>query len=333
MIDASAGSPAGPNAPLPITVVIPAHNAEDFLAQTLESVAQQSAVPAQVIVVDDGSTDNTAGIAGTFGVDVIRQPPAGVSAARNAGIRAAAHPWIAFLDADDLWLPQKLARQWDALRACPEAGLAFCDFVAFDGTGDMPQTKLATQKNYQRVRRTMIGDRSFRCDPDDARTAIVEGQFMPTVSLIIRRELLEAVGGFDESLRYSEDWELLLRLVCVTTAVVVEEPLVRKRLHSANVSGNRGRQELSWSQVADRVEHSPASYPSGAVEFLRAQRPRRLARAGAFFLAQGETADAVRALSESLRLRFDLQAAARLAAALFLSLPGINSIVRTIRRA
>jgi glycosyltransferase involved in cell wall biosynthesis len=331
MSDASAG-PAPLRAPLPITVVIPAHNAELFLAQTLESVAQQIAAPAQVIVVDDGSTDNTADIASKFRVDVIRQPSGGVAAARNAGIRRAAHPWIAFLDADDLWLPKKLARQWEALSACSEAGLAFCDLVLFDDAGDRPQTKLAAQQNYRRVRRTVIGDRTFRCDPDDVRAAIVEGQFMPTVSLVVRRDLLEAVGGFDESMRHSEDWELLLRLVCLTTAVVVEEPLVRKRLHAENVSGDTARQELSWSQVADRVERNPQRYPSGAVEFLRSQRPRRLARAGAFFLARGENREAMRALWESLRLRFDLGTAARLAAALFLSLPRMNSIVRPNRK-
>jgi glycosyltransferase involved in cell wall biosynthesis len=319
-------------APLPITVVIAAYNAGHFLAQTLESVARQTAPPAQVVVVDDGSTDGTAEIADRFGVDVIRRPQRGVSAARNEGIRHAAHPWIALLDADDLWLPQKLARQWDALCACPEAGLAFCDFVEFDDLGDKPQTKLALQKNYGRVRRTILEDRSYRCDPADVRAAIIEGQFMPTVTLIVRRDLLDAVGGFDESMRYSEDWELLLRLVCLTTAVVVEEPLVRKRLHAGNVSGNTARIQLSWSQIADRVERNPDRYPPGAVEFFRVQKPRRLTRAGALFLARGEPGEGVRVLWESLRLRFDLLTALRLAAGLLLCVPGATSIIRAFRK-
>src|SRR5713226_5813779 len=116
---------------LPVAVVVPAHNAEDFLDETLESVWAQTTPPSEVIVVDDGSTDRTADIAQRHRVTLLSQGNRGPSAARNTAIRATTQPWIAFLDADDVWEPEKLEAQWQAVQACPEAGAVFCDFIEF----------------------------------------------------------------------------------------------------------------------------------------------------------------------------------------------------------
>src|SRR5258705_11929360 len=113
---------AEPMAPLPISVVIPAYNASAYLAEALESVRGQTAQPTEVIVVDDGSTDATAAIARAGGATVLSQPNMGISAARNAGIRAATQPWVAFLAADDLWEADKLPAQWLPAGGCSEAG-------------------------------------------------------------------------------------------------------------------------------------------------------------------------------------------------------------------
>ena len=109
----------------PVSVVIAAYNAELTLGPALASALAQLPPPAQVIVVDDGSTDGTAAVAASFpGVEVIEQRNQGPSAARNCGIRAASQPWVAFLDADDLWLPGKLARQLAIAHRRPEAARA-----------------------------------------------------------------------------------------------------------------------------------------------------------------------------------------------------------------
>src|SRR5262245_7589054 len=120
---------------LPISVVIPTYNAAAFLAEALESVRAQTRVPAEVIVVDNGSTDASAELAEAAGARVLRLERPGVSRARNAGIRAATQQWIAFLDADDLWQPDKLAAQWQAVAGCPEAGIVITDFTEFDSNG------------------------------------------------------------------------------------------------------------------------------------------------------------------------------------------------------
>ena len=104
-----------------ISVVIPCHNAAAFLRATIASILGQTEPVLEVIVVDDGSTDDSARIAELFGppVRVVRQPNQGESAARNRGIEAAAGDWVAFLDADDLWLPTKIELQSEAIRSAP----------------------------------------------------------------------------------------------------------------------------------------------------------------------------------------------------------------------
>src|SRR5215470_13556316 len=121
--------------PLPISVIIPTYNAAAFVAEALASVRAQTQVAAETIVVDNGSTDASPRLAEAAGARVLRLDRPGVSRARNAGIRAATQPWIAFLDADDRWQPGKLAAQWQAVERCPEAGIVITDFTEFDSTG------------------------------------------------------------------------------------------------------------------------------------------------------------------------------------------------------
>lgn len=116
----------------PITVVIPAYNAEYYLREAVESVNAQSLSVLETIVVDDGSTDGTATIAAKLGTRVIRQDRAGISAARNAAMRAAKGEWIAFLDADDTWMPEKIAQQWQVTEHYPQIGIISCDHCTYE---------------------------------------------------------------------------------------------------------------------------------------------------------------------------------------------------------
>src|SRR6266496_6642484 len=106
---------------VPISVVIPAYNSEEFICEAIRSVNAQSLPVSEIIVVDDGSSDRTAEVAERLGTRVIRQRHGGISVARNAGIRAAKHEWIAFHDADDLWTPEKIEYQWAAIQHYPDA--------------------------------------------------------------------------------------------------------------------------------------------------------------------------------------------------------------------
>lgn len=129
----------------PYSVVIPAYNAARTLAETLASVLAQTSPPAEVIVIDDGSTDGTAALAAACGAPVrlIRQANTGPGGACSRGVRAATSPWVALVDADDLWLPAKMSRQLQALAADPGLAAIGCKMRQFehgrddDGTGEV----------------------------------------------------------------------------------------------------------------------------------------------------------------------------------------------------
>jgi glycosyltransferase involved in cell wall biosynthesis len=198
-----------------ISVVIPAYNAAAFLPRCLESVFAQTLKPKEVIVVDDGSTDETAAVAAALGARVIRQPNGGISAARNAGIRNASSEWIALMDADDLWAPTKLERQAACIR--PGTVLVYTGIRLFDDHG--------VRSEQQAV------------DPISARKMLRYCNPIPCTYLV-RREALMRDGGYQEDARSCEDWEMLVRLQRMGSFEAVADPLTSIYLHSASLSAN-----------------------------------------------------------------------------------------------
>lgn len=179
-----------------ISVVIPVHNAGPRLDQAIGSVQRQSMSPDEVIVVDDGSTDDVAGRVRRLapGATCIRQPWRGVAHARNAGIEVASGRWIAFLDADDRWRPQKLERQLGALpRVSDDVGCLYGRHATL-AAGVSVLSRVPPRHGQLELadllRRNWIG--------------------MSTA--LVRREAVARVGGFDGDLRAAVDWDLWLRM-------------------------------------------------------------------------------------------------------------------------
>lgn len=206
-----------------VSVVVPSHNRARLLARTLRSILTQEMGDLEVIVVDDGSTDDTAAVAAATDsrVRVFRnQVPDGVSAARNRGIAAARGEWIAFCDDDDLWSPAKLARQLAAAKSA-EAHWAY--------TGDV---------NVDEGLRVLSGGPP----PDPDAVLALMPRWNPLSSggsnVVIRSAVLAKVGGFDSSLRRTEDWDLWIRLARTGRPAWVRAPLVAYRFHLGNVATN-----------------------------------------------------------------------------------------------
>ena len=187
--------------PLNISVVIPAYNAERFLRQAIESAMNQTVAPLEVIVVDDGSTDGTGEIARSFGEPVryIRQDNAGPSPARNRGIREARGEFVAFLDADDEWLPPHLAEAARVLAGHPDLEW-FCG--SFERRG--PNAAVVRPMRYDGPLRDDAIANYF-----DAQT---RSRFACTDAMVIRKSTLVAAAGFDEVLRHGEDLDLWFRI-------------------------------------------------------------------------------------------------------------------------
>lgn len=195
-----------------ISVIIPAYNRAHTLARALDSVFTQSLPPDEVIVVDDGSTDNTADLlAGQYPqVRVLRQSNQGVSAARNAGIRAAHGEWIAFLDSDDSWLPQKLEQQSGLIAHNPGPRLCHTEEIWVRRGVRVNAMKKHAKK----------GGRIFRdCLP----LCVISPS-----STLIRRDLLDESGLFDEDLPACEDYDLWLRICARESVLFVESPQITK---------------------------------------------------------------------------------------------------------
>jgi glycosyltransferase involved in cell wall biosynthesis len=200
--------------------VIPAFDAAPHLAATLASVRAQTAGDLEVIVVDDGSTDATAEVAGSFAeVRLLRQPNRGVSAARNLGLSAAAGRYVALLDADDLWRPGKLERQLAAVRECP--GSACYTAITMVDTAGAPCADLGWQAEPAVTLETLL-----------VRNGVAGG----ASSLLCETQALRAAGGFDPALSLCADWDLWIRLAFRHAFVHVPEALTVYRRHAGNMS-------------------------------------------------------------------------------------------------
>ena len=208
-----------------ISVVIPAYQAEKYIAETIASVLRQTLRPVEIIVVDDGSPDRCAEIAASYPeVQVVRQGNAGVANARNAGMAVSSGDWLAFLDADDIWESTFLEESAAAL-------------TKLDADVCYTARRHLTQ---QRDGSFLLEDAAVVPPSPDRLGAIlpVRGIFMPTC-VVLRRRALEAVGGFDQNFTPAEDWEMWLRLLRSGARFVqVREPLVQYRVHTASASFN-----------------------------------------------------------------------------------------------
>jgi glycosyltransferase involved in cell wall biosynthesis len=212
-----------------IGVVIPAYNVAAFLPRCLESVFAQTLKPDEVIVVDDGSTDDTAALAAALGAKVISQPNGGISAARNTGIRNASCEWIALLDADDLWDPTKLERQAACVR--PETMLVYTGVRIFDDHGirsASPATSVTSALKMIRYRTP----------------------FAPS-SVLARREILMRGGGFREDISACEDWEMWFRLRQMGEFEAVADPLTDYYVYPNSLSANPERMLQALDQIMD----------------------------------------------------------------------------------
>lgn len=221
-----------------ISVVIPVHDGEAFLDQAIESVLGQTWPRTEVVVVDDGSRDRSAEIASSYPITLVRQDNRGVAAARNRGVEAGEGELLAFLDQDDLFLPEKLERQLEALRAAPEAGICACRMTLFLEPGVPPP-------------RWMNPDLL-----DSDHHSIQVG------TLLVWRRTFERVGPFEEGYRWANDgdWVVRAREAEIPIAML-DEALVRYRVHDHNESR---RQPAVAEEVLQMLRASVKRKQAGA---------------------------------------------------------------------
>lgn len=218
-----------------IDVVIPTYNGERFILAALDSVNAQTVLPTRIIVVDDGSTDRTADVVRAYAsivpLTLLQQKNGGLSAARNAGIRASTGEYIALLDADDEWYPTKLEEQMRVFANTPfvDVGLVYTAYSIIDADG-RPTDKFFQVPLDRRVR----GKVFVRLLDANMITGSGSG-------VLVKRACFDAVGLFDEQLAACEDWDMWLRVAQKCAVDFVDKPLVKIRRHGENMQNDAGR--------------------------------------------------------------------------------------------
>jgi glycosyltransferase involved in cell wall biosynthesis len=271
-----------------VSVIIPTYNCARYIATAVESVLAQRSEDLEVLVIDDGSTDATRETLARFGeqIDYIYQTNSGVSQARNKGLAVASGRYVAFLDSDDAWYPNKIHRQLEALSENPGAAACYSAFTVTDST--LSPLNVHTAEPQSSVLEDLL----------------LRGNWVSTPSTVIcERGLFTKVGGFDPELSLCADWDMWLRLAAVAEFVYVDEPLVRYRKHDGNMSGNVALLEQDSIRVLEKGFAMP-----GLSQSLRLRREAAIARndmvlAGSYFHARLYR-DFVRCASRAIAMDF-----------------------------
>ncbi|MBD2666007.1 glucosyltransferase [Richelia sinica FACHB-800] len=286
-----------------ISVVIPVYNSEKSVAETLASVIAQTYRDLEIIIVDDGSTDKSIEICQRFKderIKIVHQQNRGLAGARNTGIRHAQGEFIAFVDSDDLWLPEKLEKHLHHLQHSPQVGLSFSRSRFIDEQG----TPLGI---YQMPKLINITPGYLFC-----RNPISNGS-----SVVIRREVLDAIKFeanlygeiedfyFDDRFRQSEDIECWLRIALTTNWQIegIPEALTLYRLNRSGLSANIFKQYESWEQVLIKTQAYQPEFIEKWGDKARAYQLRYLSRRAT---RERANAIAVDLINQSLRLHWQM---------------------------
>jgi len=255
---------------LTTSVIIPCYNRAEMLREAIQSALDQTCPPLEVIVVDDGSTDNSAAVAKSFGppVRTLRQANAGAAAARNAALDVAKGEFVAFLDSDDLWKPEKLEVQLAAFEARPHLSLVHSLVEWGEGFPDGYGTRAEANAHYP--------------DEGDDWTRLFRDAVMYTPCVMARRSVLERAGPFHVDLHYWEDMNLWLRAALHGPVGLVQERLVvLRRRPSADGRSPSPWLPVHWSRAYSRALASaretigPEEYRR-CRSYLREQQNRRM---------------------------------------------------------
>jgi len=299
----------------PVSALMGAYNSAQFIAEAIESVKLQTLPVAELIVVDDGSTDETAQIARSMGVEVFSQENGGLAAARNRCIRESSQPWIAFIDNDDIWEPGKIEAQMRMAYANPDVALITCDYSIFDHSGVLSESTL------KRVRPGYDSQPKRLCEHgsiiDELKQSFADAYYLLLPSqVLVRRDVLEVSGLFDETLESADDFDCFMRVLAHNHLGVVETVLSRRREHEGNASHRHTRATLSCLAATYKVLNNPELYPAATVNLCREWLPSNLRHAGARLLWDGEARSARQLLLQSMRLQLSARTILALAASI-----------------
>lgn len=268
-----------------VTVVIPTYNRADLVCEAIDSVLAQTYCDFEIIVVDDGSTDRTQEVVSVYGqrIRVIRQENQGEAAARNTGIHEATGEFLAFLDSDDLWFPDKLKSQMEFLDVSPSVPWVYSDAEMFNGeTG----------------RTLSLISRSLRMYRGDVLHRLIMRDFIPSPTPVIRREIFEEVGDFWPSPK-ATDWDMWLRIAACYPVGLVDKPLARYRIHQKMITKDQSWETKHYTCVAV-IERAVARNPNKLASLKSRAMANQCIVTGQYLLGQGDRFQARRMFVQAI---------------------------------
>jgi glycosyltransferase involved in cell wall biosynthesis len=200
-----------------ISIIMPTYNRAEYISEALDSIKRQTFKDYEIIVIDDGSTDNTKEIVETYkGIRYMYLDHGGIAWARNTAVKAARGKWLAFLDSDDLWVDDKLQKQVDYIKAHPDCRIVYSDFKNFT---DIPEEELT-----ERQKELLRSDISW---------------YLP--SALVDTRLFDEIGLFDKAKEPNDDtdWNFRLKFYRVDMGHCIHEVLYLRRVHSSNISSTQ----------------------------------------------------------------------------------------------
>jgi glycosyltransferase involved in cell wall biosynthesis len=322
-----------------VTVAIPAYNEGSRIAGAIASAKAQTEPPAEILVVDDGSTDDTAAIATSLGARVVTQANAGVSAARNRALREAVYPWVAFCDADDVLLPEKLALARLAHEARPEVDFIFSDYrMTVDGRTTV-QSTFALVPDFARNATATLDPRLVYFDRAALARALAGTNFiLPSTIAVRRKTLLERDVLFATTLPrapdyvVAEDLEWYLRVLLVSDALALTPVLSEHRRHPGSLSEDSGRMKYGDAKLGELIALSPDRYADGVAEWFARNRRRHVRESAGYYLRALRFSEARARLREAQRIRYRAPDEVLALCCSAASLPGGPPVARLARR-
>ncbi|PCJ37924.1 MAG: hypothetical protein COA75_01515 [Cellvibrionales bacterium] len=238
-----------------ISAVIPTYNNAAFITEAIDSILAQSHPVDEIIVVDDGSSDHSEALIKAIAqktdkLTYIKQQNQGPSSSRNRGIEAASGDWIAFLDADDRWPEDKIALQLVALEREPSLQLIAGDMAETDEQGNVLIESMLAKHQLLSQFQTLKGR-----PLNNALTALVNKNFIPTGTVLVKRSVLIEAGGFNPDIRFGEDLELWAKIACHHPITCLPQRLMYRRQHGANATQNTGPMLEDLVKVMTSIGH------------------------------------------------------------------------------
>lgn len=309
-----------------VSVVIPTYNRARFLPAAVASVRAQTYPCDEILIVDDGSVDDTPEVVNALGAGVrlIRQANAGPAAARNRGIQEARGTLVAFLDTDDRWLPGKIEAQVDLFLRMPDLGLACADMSVENGEGVcLVESNFRLRGLYEEF--AALGGTPI----PNAPRRLLELNFVNTSTVLARRDLLQGLGGFDKRLRYGEDLELWLRIAAQRPVACVPSVQEIRVEHDSNVTRSVEPMLRGYVQMARAIrEGFNSQMHQWGVDPDR-YVANCLADLGYWYFSNNQMAQAREAMSASFRESANLRSVVYLVGSL---LPdGVRHAIRRLK--